>query len=127
MGFNRTLERMRGPSEEAKPLQLEQCRAYNAFYEAWRAADRVGTVDSNYLPTTVEFDGAWENYKETVFKLLDLLGEQAHCAYVDTMLWSDFSDMYKEIVTCRPTGLEFTRGQVLAWLKREGITMRYVA
>jgi hypothetical protein len=127
MGFSWTVDMMRGPTEEAKPLQLAQYQAYDAFYDAWNVAAKAGAVDSNHLPTTVEFDGAWEYYKETVFKLLDHLGEQAHCAYVDTMLWSSFSDIYKDIVTCRPSGLEFTRGEVLEWLTRQGITMRYVA
>ena len=122
-----SLEHMPGPTEAAKPLQLEQHHAYDGFYEAWNAADKVGQVDANHFPTTLAFEGAWKRYKESVFKLEELLGEQAHCAQVDTMLWSDFSDIYKDIVTCRPSELHFTRAQVLEWLKRENISSHFVA
>lgn len=61
-------------------------------------------------------------YDATVQKLIEILGEDAHCSQVDCELWNQFSDLYKDDNGCRPRG-EYTRDQVLDYLIRTG---RYV-
>ena len=60
-----------------------------------------------------------EEYDAIVAKLLEVLGDDAHCCEVDPGLWDTFSDLYKDDVGSRPRG-HFTRAQVLDYLTKTG-------
>ena len=102
------LNLMPGPTDAAKLLQLEQ----------WRASEAISNVESlvpnkNFLHS---LETAKNAYKLTVEKLAELLGEHAHCNWVDMDLWSNVSDLYKSMNGCRPRSF-MTRNEASDWLK----------
>jgi hypothetical protein len=116
---------MPGPLPEAKPIQLEQHHARIAVFAAWNDAKQED-FDKTGMCTSGGFVEAWKRYADTVTQLVALLGPNAQCYEVDGLLYDSFSDEFKEIVSCRPRGLSYTRSQVLDWLKRNDIELRFV-
>lgn len=55
-------------------------------------------------------------YAETVKKLTELLGEDAHCSQVDSEMFNSFSDIFKDETNSRPR-FHVTRQDAEAWLK----------
>lgn len=105
------IDDMPGPSPEAKVLQHAQMTAYNAWCTARNAA-RIANRE-----TSTEAEMARKAYDETVVQLVALLGAEAQCHEVDSELFSEFSDFYKDVVGCRPR-FPITRKEVQNWIAR---------
>lgn len=71
---------------DVQTLQAEQDKALDAYYAA-QGEERKERL---------------KDYEATVTKLVALLGEDAFCPYVDTELYSSYSDYYKEVLGFRP-------------------------
>jgi hypothetical protein len=107
---------MLGPTDEARALQLMQFKACDKMYDAWSAAiERHGRDNTEAVNADSEFSTARTAYETTVTQLEQLLGTDAHCNYVDSDLWSLFSDCYKSDNNFRPR-MQMTRVEVQAWL-----------
>lgn len=52
-----------------------------------------------------------QEYDELVREAIETLGEDAHCADVDPVLWNEFSDAYKDRRNFRPRG-HFSRADI---------------
>lgn len=80
-----------GPTDEAKVLQDKQWKAYcelaNAIYETRILHPGIDEATVRKQPAYVEKKVA---YQETVEALKALLGDNAHCAEVDTGTWRRF-------------------------------------
>lgn len=112
------LEHMPGPSDEARALQLQQCQAREALYDAWNDAyAKTDYKDSEAAHQDAAYVAAKAAYEATVTALEALLGPDAHCNAVDTDLWSLFSDCYKDDAGFRPR-FHQTRTQVQEYLAR---------
>lgn len=109
---------MPGPTTQAKQLQLKQCQAREAMYDAWgEAVLRRSPENRELAEGDAQYLAAKAAYDATVRELAELLGAQAHCNAVDCDLWSLFSDAYKDEAGFRPRS-HFTRQEVLDWLER---------
>lgn len=111
------LEHMPGPTDEARALQLQQWNAYDEMYEALGEI-RAENPGMNFLDAYKEpaYIEKKEAYQRTVDALHELLGPLAHCARVDTDLWSTFSDIHKSEFGCRPGHGHYTVGYVKEFL-----------
>jgi len=116
MSFSFKVEDMLGPTDEARALQYKQYLAAKVrsevWYKAWRIArdNRSRNIDQAVAnhPAVIAANDA---YEATAQALMRLLGEDAHCNFVDRDLWSSFSDCYKERSGFRPR-FHQTRQQV---------------
>ncbi|KWU23422.1 hypothetical protein [Burkholderia cenocepacia] len=105
------IEHMRGPTPEAKALQLKQMELLDAFYDA-----------RNRQPREMEGNGpeakaALAAYDQTVVELTAMLGAEAPVGAVDAELASTFSDIYKSETGFRPRG-HFTAAYAREWLEK---------
>lgn len=93
-----TPAQMPGPTETAKQLQFQQICIRSAYYSALSAHSH----DANYdAPDVVDLRNLYDGY---VVALREELGPDAHCAQVDSDLWSQFSDWMKDESGFRPRG-----------------------
>lgn len=113
------VEDMPGPSDEAKALQRQQLIACEAMYDALNEvraeSPGISYEDAYTHPKYLEKKAAYEG---TVTALQTLLGDQAHCNYVDSNLWSTFSDCFKSDNGIRPRGMHYTRDAVLEYFQK---------
>lgn len=105
------IDDMPGPTSHAKVLQHAQMTAYDAWCTARNDA-RMANKE-----TSPEAETARTAYDETVSQLVALLGVEAPCHQVDSELFSEFSDFYKDVVGCRPR-FPITRAEVQNWIAR---------
>lgn len=114
-----TEDMMPGPTPEAKALQHAQWvvleRYYDAHGDARKRFPAMAHEDIGKVPEVV---AAREAYDATVTNLAALLGADAHCNFVDSELWSFFSDFYKDTNGFRPR-YHLNRTEVKAWIERE--------
>lgn len=97
-----SLQHMHGPSDEARVLQLEQ----HHLYDCW--IDALHSEDGQCIEV------ARSNYDANVQALLNLLGQDAPCNFVDSDIWSDYSDFFKSLNGYRPR-VHLSRSQVQHW------------
>lgn len=122
MSYSLKVEDMLGPTDEARELQYKQYLASKVRSEVghkvWRIArdNRTRNIDEAVAshPAVIAANDA---YEATAQALMRLLGEDAHCNFVDRDLWSSFSDCYKEQSGFRPRFCQ-TREQVQDYFDR---------
>lgn len=113
------LEDMPGDTPEVKALQLQQYEAADAMYDTLGRLNQENrevpgwTYRSAY--EHADYKAAFARYEATVKALQDILGEDAHCAQVDSDLWSTYSDIFKDRNGFRPR-MHNTVAQVKEWL-----------
>jgi hypothetical protein len=104
---------MPGPSGEAKALQFKQHAARDAMYQALNVVrqDKPGLTDQDARQHP-RYQAAKQAYDRTVEQLIALLGRDVQCFMVDTDLWQEYSDSYKDEYGCRPFGARITRDEI---------------
>ena len=95
---------MHGPTVEARVLQLEQCHLLDFWIEALHAKD-PGRIEATR-----------SKYDENVQSLLTHLGQDAPCNFVDSDLWSNYSDLFKSLNGYRPK-VHLNQAEVQRWFK----------
>lgn len=114
------VEYMPGPSPEARALQFEQHKAYDALCEAHLKVEHEGErFRLDVIMARVDYD-------RTVTELVALLGDEVHCNLVDTELFGEFFDYYNDVVGLRPRQ-HITRQGVLTWLAEQNVPEAEVA
>lgn len=88
--------------------------------QAQRAASERISDLASYGANEAQHEEALTAYVKTVEQLTALLGPEAHCASVDTDLWSEYSDLFKSIEECRPQH-HVTRDQAKAWIAAQSV------
>jgi hypothetical protein len=99
------VEDMPGPTAEAREIQFRQWAKRDSMYELWGQNQEPAPAA---VAAKVEYDA-------TVTELCELLGPNAHCAQVDSDLFSMFSDAHKDVYNFRPRH-HVTLLEVRQWL-----------
>jgi hypothetical protein len=104
---------MPGPSDDAKALQFNQHVARDAMYRALNDVreDNPGFTNQEAREHPL-YLAAKQAYDRTVEQLLTLLGPDVQCFMVDTDLWQEYSDWFKDAYGHRPFGARITRDEV---------------
>lgn len=102
---------MKGPTDEARVLQLEQHHL------------REGWIDALHAEDTERIESARSKYDANVQALLTLLGQGAPCNFVDLDLWGDYSDFFKSLNGYRPRA-HLNRAEVQQWFKEHDGVLR---
>jgi hypothetical protein len=110
---------MPGPSDEAKALQFTQHAARDAMYQALNAVREANPGFSNQdARQHPRYLAAKQTYDRTVEQLVALLGPGVQCFMVDTDLWQEYLDWYKDEYGRRPFGARITRDEVSQQFER---------
>lgn len=105
---------MHGPTDEARVLQLEQ----HHLHEGW--------IDALHAEDAERIELARSKYDANVQALLTLLGQDAPCNFVDSDLWSDYSDFFKSLNGFRPR-THLNRTEVQKWFKEHDGVLKQTA
>lgn len=102
------------PTDEARRIQLRQAWAFEASCDI-RCYPEIYASPADMAAALTAANAA---YEATVAELEVLLGPDARCSEVDSALYSDFCDCYKDEYGLKPRGMHITRSGVKAWFER---------
>lgn len=112
---------------EVQALQVAQSEAADAYYEALNDVSAElykaePLMDAFKRASRVQMhervSNALNAYRKTVDQLIELLGKDAHCNYVDSILYTEYMDLHKSREGFRNRG-HLTREACGAYLQQD--------